>query len=209
MIGRLGRSLHIHLLLASQRLEEGKLRGSTHTCLTGWASRRSRPASLAACSVCRTPTICRASPARRSSNATPTNRFGSTPPTCRVSTSAPADVPDRADVAAGRPGAEAVHRDAGRQGCRAGRTDRERHRRGRCGNFVGAHQDHFARRRGGQAARARASRSRSVAAPLEASPAVNVLLPNPRWSDPANRNGRLWLPIGVVDRPYDQRRDSW
>src|SRR5204862_1650519 len=26
-IGRLGRSLHIHLLLASQRLEEGKLRG--------------------------------------------------------------------------------------------------------------------------------------------------------------------------------------
>jgi S-DNA-T family DNA segregation ATPase FtsK/SpoIIIE len=27
MIGRLGRSLHIHLLLASQRLEEGKLRG--------------------------------------------------------------------------------------------------------------------------------------------------------------------------------------
>ena len=27
MIGRLGRSLHVHLLLASQRLEEGKLRG--------------------------------------------------------------------------------------------------------------------------------------------------------------------------------------
>ena len=27
MIGRLGRSLHMHLLLASQRLEEGKLRG--------------------------------------------------------------------------------------------------------------------------------------------------------------------------------------
>ena len=26
-IGRLGRSLHIHLLLASQRLDEGKLRG--------------------------------------------------------------------------------------------------------------------------------------------------------------------------------------
>ena len=31
MIGRLGRSLGVHLLLASQRLEEGKLRGlDTH-----------------------------------------------------------------------------------------------------------------------------------------------------------------------------------
>lgn len=44
--------------------------------------------------------------------------------------------------------------------------------------------------------------------PLEASPAVNDLLPSPTWHDPDNVNGRLWLPIGVVDRPYDQRRDT-
>lgn len=31
-IGRLGRSLHVHLLLASQRLEEGRLRGWIPTC---------------------------------------------------------------------------------------------------------------------------------------------------------------------------------
>lgn len=44
--------------------------------------------------------------------------------------------------------------------------------------------------------------------PLEASPALNDLLPNPTWHHPDNLNGRLWLPIGVVDRPYDQRRDT-
>lgn len=44
--------------------------------------------------------------------------------------------------------------------------------------------------------------------PLEASPAVNDLLPSSTWHDPHNVNGRLWLPIGVVDRPYDQRRDT-
>jgi DNA segregation ATPase FtsK/SpoIIIE, S-DNA-T family len=43
--------------------------------------------------------------------------------------------------------------------------------------------------------------------PLEESPAVNDLLPDPTWNDPRNINGRLLLPIGVVDRPYDQRRD--
>ncbi len=34
-IGRLGRSLGIHLLLASQRLDEGRLRGWSPTCRTG------------------------------------------------------------------------------------------------------------------------------------------------------------------------------
>ena len=52
-IGRLGRSLGLHLLLASQRLEEGRLRGLTATCPTGSACARSRPASRAASSACR------------------------------------------------------------------------------------------------------------------------------------------------------------
>jgi len=43
--------------------------------------------------------------------------------------------------------------------------------------------------------------------PLDISPAVNVLLPDPTWNNPHNVNGALRLPIGVVDRPYDQRRD--
>ena len=43
--------------------------------------------------------------------------------------------------------------------------------------------------------------------PLEDSPAVNDLLPETNWLDPRNINGQLWLPVGVVDRPYDQRRD--
>lgn len=43
--------------------------------------------------------------------------------------------------------------------------------------------------------------------PLDESPAVNELLPDSDWTVPQNRNGQLWMPLGVVDRPYDQRRD--
>ena len=43
--------------------------------------------------------------------------------------------------------------------------------------------------------------------PLDQSPAVNELLPDVSWSDPRNINGRLQMPLGLVDRPYDQRRD--
>ena len=43
--------------------------------------------------------------------------------------------------------------------------------------------------------------------PLDESPAVNELLPDTEWADAQNINGQLWMPIGVVDRPYDQRRD--
>jgi S-DNA-T family DNA segregation ATPase FtsK/SpoIIIE len=43
--------------------------------------------------------------------------------------------------------------------------------------------------------------------PLDESPAVNELLPVPNWDAPENLNGRLWMPMGLVDRPYEQRRD--
>jgi S-DNA-T family DNA segregation ATPase FtsK/SpoIIIE len=43
--------------------------------------------------------------------------------------------------------------------------------------------------------------------PLDESPAVNDLLPDAEWAVPQNVNGQLWMPMGVVDRPYDQRRD--
>ena len=43
--------------------------------------------------------------------------------------------------------------------------------------------------------------------PLEESPAVNELLPVSKWDAPENQNGRLWMPMGLIDRPYDQRQD--
>ncbi|WP_459974455.1 type VII secretion protein EccCa [Mycobacterium sp. MUNTM1] len=43
--------------------------------------------------------------------------------------------------------------------------------------------------------------------PLDESPAVNQLLPGSPWDSAENINGRLWMPVGVIDRPYDQRRD--
>ncbi|QIS02317.1 type VII secretion protein EccCa [Nocardia brasiliensis] len=43
--------------------------------------------------------------------------------------------------------------------------------------------------------------------PLDISPTVDMLLPEPDWRSEANRNGGLWLPIGIVDKPYEQKRD--
>ncbi|MGW5386491.1 type VII secretion protein EccCa [Nocardia sp. NPDC003963] len=43
--------------------------------------------------------------------------------------------------------------------------------------------------------------------PLDESPSVDMLLPEPDWRSPVNRHGELWLPIGVIDKPYEQRRD--
>ncbi|MFI6046341.1 type VII secretion protein EccCa [Nocardia sp. NPDC051321] len=43
--------------------------------------------------------------------------------------------------------------------------------------------------------------------PLDESPTVDMLLPDPDWRSPVNRHGQLWMPIGVIDKPYEQRRD--
>ncbi|MEU6832098.1 type VII secretion protein EccCa [Nocardia beijingensis] len=43
--------------------------------------------------------------------------------------------------------------------------------------------------------------------PLDISPTVDMLLPEQDWRSESNRNGNLWLPIGIVDKPYEQRRD--
>ena len=57
-IGRLGRSLGLHLLLASQRLEEGRLRGLESHLSYRAGCGRSAPPSRAPCSASRTPTSC-------------------------------------------------------------------------------------------------------------------------------------------------------
>ncbi|MFE3188684.1 type VII secretion protein EccCa [Nocardia sp. NPDC059240] len=43
--------------------------------------------------------------------------------------------------------------------------------------------------------------------PLEESPTVDMLLPDPDWRSSVNRHGQLWMPIGIIDKPYEQRRD--
>ncbi|MBU3068073.1 type VII secretion protein EccCa [Nocardia sp. NEAU-G5] len=43
--------------------------------------------------------------------------------------------------------------------------------------------------------------------PLDISPTVDMLLPQEDWRAPENRHGKLWLPIGIIDKPYEQKRD--
>ncbi|MEV0770593.1 type VII secretion protein EccCa [Nocardia salmonicida] len=43
--------------------------------------------------------------------------------------------------------------------------------------------------------------------PLDISPSVDMMLPEQDWRDQGNRHGNLWLPIGIVDKPYEQKRD--
>ncbi|MBL1075167.1 type VII secretion protein EccCa [Nocardia sp. 2] len=43
--------------------------------------------------------------------------------------------------------------------------------------------------------------------PLEESPTVDMLLPDPDWRSSVNRHGQLWMPIGIIDKPFEQRRD--
>ena len=69
-IGRLGRSLGLHLLLASQRLEEGRLRGLESHLSYRVGLRTFSARSRARCSASRTPTSCRPSPASATSSPT-------------------------------------------------------------------------------------------------------------------------------------------
>jgi S-DNA-T family DNA segregation ATPase FtsK/SpoIIIE len=43
--------------------------------------------------------------------------------------------------------------------------------------------------------------------PLDVSPTVDMLLPESDWRSPGNQHGKLWMPIGVIDKPYEQKRD--
>ena len=87
MIGRLGRSLHIHLLLASQRLEEGKLRGldshlSYRIGLKTFSAGESRSV-LGVPDAYHLPSV----PGSAFLKCDAQNRFGSTPATSPASTS--------------------------------------------------------------------------------------------------------------------------
>jgi S-DNA-T family DNA segregation ATPase FtsK/SpoIIIE len=216
MIGRLGRSLHIHLLLASQRLEEGKLRGldshlSYRIGLKTFSAGESRSV-LGVPDAYHLPSVpgsaflkCDASEPLRfnasyvsgpyvkpetSAGAPRSSVFGQSAPKLFTATPVakdPTPPPPSGEVAIETNGHEASAQAAAGAVRLAQASvldvvvDRLR------GHGRPAHEVWLP--------------------PLDESPAVNDLLPDPRWQDPHNLDGGLRLPIGVVDRPYDQRRD--
>jgi S-DNA-T family DNA segregation ATPase FtsK/SpoIIIE len=208
MIGRLGRSLHIHLLLASQRLEEGKLRGldshlSYRIGLKTFSAGESRsvlgipdayhlpsvPGSAFLKCDADQPIRFNASYVsgeyvrpRTSSPAGRTSRLGPRAPKLFTATpvqkdTAPVITPDA----------------AGQQS--EPETSPQQSTTTLLDVVVGRLRGH------GRPAH------EVWLPPLEASPAVNTLLPESDWRQPRNLNGRLLIPTGIVDRPYDQRRD--
>ena len=211
MIGRLGRSLHIHLLLASQRLEQGKLRGldshlSYRIGLKTFSAGESRtvlgvpdayhlpsipgsaflkcdadePIRFNTCYVSGEyvkPVSSQRSGRTSSSGLLATKLFTATP----VKKDSP---PPEQQAPGDTPSAEAQPETP----ARSTKTtllnvvvSRLR------GHGLPAHEVWLP--------------------PLDQSPAVNQLLPDSSWSDPRNINGHLQMPLGLVDRPYDQRRD--
>lgn len=210
MIGRLGRSLHMHLLLASQRLEEGKLRGldshlSYRIGLKTFSAGESRSV-LGVPDAYHLPSVpgsaflkCDASEPIRfnacyvsgeyvkpriSARTGRVAQLGALAP--KLFTAAPVKkdaVPDRGPAPSALPPVEADSAPVGPTKTTLLDMVVSRLR----GHGRPAHEVWLP--------------------PLDESPAVNELLPESDWSAPQNLNGRLWMPMGVVDRPYDQRRD--
>lgn len=210
MIGRLGRSLHMHLLLASQRLEEGKLRGldshlSYRIGLKTFSAGESRSV-LGVPDAYHLPSVpgsaflkCDASEPIRfnacyvsgeyvkpriSARTGRVAQLGALAPKLFTATPVKKDaVPARVPLPHELPEAEADSAPVGPTKTTLLDMVVSRLR----GHGRPAHEVWLP--------------------PLDDSPAVNELLPESDWSAPQNLNGRLWMPMGVVDRPYDQRRD--
>jgi S-DNA-T family DNA segregation ATPase FtsK/SpoIIIE len=211
MIGRLGRSLHIHLLLASQRLEEGKLRGldshlSYRIGLKTYSAGESRSV-LGVPDAYHLPNVpgsaflkCDASEPIRfntcyvsgeyvkprvSAGIRRVSQLGALAPKLFTATPVKKDpTPARApEPFAEESETPEVHTPSGPTKTTLLDVVVGRLR----GHGPPAHEVWLP--------------------PLDESPAVNELLPDSQWSAPANVNGQLWLPMGVIDRPYDQRRD--
>ena len=206
MIGRLGRSLHVHLLLASQRLEEGKLRGldshlSYRIGLKTFSAGESRSV-LGVPDAYHLPSVpgsaflkCDASEPirfnttyvsgdyvrpRRSAHSGRVSHLGALAPKLFMAT--PVKKVPVPIAPATEPISEA---DIPSSPIKATLLD----------VVVGRLRGH------GRPAH------EVWLPPLDESPAVNQLMPGTSWEAPENVNGRLWMPVGVVDRPYDQRRD--
>lgn len=223
MIGRLGRSLHVHLLLASQRLEENKLRGleshlSYRIGLRTFSANESR-AVLGITDAYHLPSV--PGSGYLKSDASDPLRFNASyvsgpyeapqgtiadedgTPVARqrptlftaapVATTETAEPEDEGEPRAVRnpllelppPVSEAGVSIADGEGVPDSLLDVVVQRL--TGHGRPAHEVWLP--------------------PLDESPAVDMLLPDPDWRSPVNRHGQLWIPIGVIDKPYEQRRD--
>ncbi|WP_378737245.1 type VII secretion protein EccCa [Nocardia brasiliensis] len=210
MIGRLGRSLHVHLLLASQRLEENKLRGldshlSYRIGLRTFSANESR-AVLGITDAYHLPAI--PGSGYLKSDADDPLRFNATyvsgpyvspsggrqvdgrfvggqAPT--VFTAAPVEMPERPVLP--EPARPALPDLPPPPSADEGipETLLEVVVKRLTGHGRPAHEVWLP--------------------PLDESPTVDMLLPDPDWRSPVNRHGQLWMPIGVIDKPYEQRRD--
>lgn len=208
MIGRLGRSLHIHLLLASQRLEEGKLRGldshlSYRIGLKTFSAGESRSV-LGVPDAYHLPSVpgsaflkCDASEPIRFNTSYVSGEYVKPRASVRTGRSAalgalapklftaavvkkdPTPAPPvELHVAEPEPAQQSTPTKTTLLNMVVSRLR---------GHGLPAHEVWLP--------------------PLDESPAVNDLLLDAEWQAPQNINGQLWMPIGVVDRPYDQRRD--
>ncbi|MER7453416.1 type VII secretion protein EccCa [Nocardia beijingensis] len=213
MIGRLGRSLHVHLLLASQRLEENKMRGldshlSYRIGLRTFSANESR-AVLGITDAYHLPAVPgsgylksdASDPLRFNGTyvsgpyVSPSGRAGPTDfaeyveQRPRVFTASPVDLPDLseplAEVSASSPLDLPPPPAAAEEGIPD--TLLEVVVRRLTGYGRPAHEVWLP--------------------PLDESPTVDMLLPDPDWRSPVNRHGQLWMPIGIIDKPYEQRRD--
>jgi S-DNA-T family DNA segregation ATPase FtsK/SpoIIIE len=206
MIGRLGRSLHIHLLLASQRLEEGKLRGldshlSYRIGLKTFSAGESRsvlgvpdayhlpnvPGSAFLKADADEPIRFNTSyvsgeyvKPRISARTGRSSQLGVLAP--KLFTATPVKK-DPVSAAAAEPQSDEPQPSASPTKTTLFDMVVSRLR----GHGRPAHEVWLP--------------------PLDESPAVNELLADTEWTAPRNLNGRLWMPIGVIDRPFDQRRD--
>ncbi|OBG99300.1 type VII secretion protein EccCa [Mycobacterium sp. E3247] len=209
MIGRLGRSLHMHLLLASQRLEEGKLRGldshlSYRIALKTFTSGESRsvlgvPDAYHLPSVpgsaflkCDVDEPVRFNTSyvsgeyvkpRVSARTGRTSALGALAP--KLFTAVPVPAAEAAPAPAPIPAEPAAETPAASGPKKTTVLD----------VVVGRLRGH------GRPAH------EVWLPPLADSPAVNELLTDSDWRAAQNLTGQLRMPIGVVDRPYDQRRD--
>ncbi|MEU0503957.1 type VII secretion protein EccCa [Nocardia sp. NPDC005998] len=214
MIGRLGRSLHVHLLLASQRLEENKLRGldshlSYRIGLRTFSANESR-AVLGITDAYHLPGI--PGSGYLKSDADDPLRFNATyvsgpyvsPSGSRqvdgrvvggqsptVFTAAQVEIKERPQPVRMElpdlpppPGAEPADEP---QSGGVPETLLEVVVKRLTGHGRPAHEVWLP--------------------PLDESPTVDMLLPDPDWRSPVNRHGQLWMPIGIIDKPYEQRRD--
>ncbi|MCB9441536.1 MAG: type VII secretion protein EccCa [Mycolicibacterium sp.] len=210
MIGRLGRSLHVHLLLASQRLEEGKLRGldshlSYRIGLKTFSAGESRSV-LGVPDAYHLPSVpgsaflkCDASepirfntcyvsgeyvrPRRSAQTGRVTKLSGALAP--KLFTASPVKKDDPPPLPAPTEILEPETPDLPASPTKVTLLDMVVSRLR--GHGRPAHEVWLP--------------------PLEESPAVNELLPVSKWDAPENQNGRLWMPMGLIDRPYDQRQD--